>query len=456
MVGRRRKQKRSSPFIHHVLLPGLRSTILVLGVLAIAFGSWLETTPSIDDCTFKRQMSMRQVSLYRNLTDNDNLPDTVSFGLWRHCFIYALNCTCTTPNLSYGLDATTILQGAFSNTTMLPNTHTTSYWNSVPLIMATALSAIAFIFGVAINIIRHQRLQFVNAGIVLASLILTVIAFAHTYTQYNHDIQQACEQYGQRCVKMDHGAEFIALVLGIALLGVACLTWAYAPKKDNDVDTTTASVAMDTKRASMQHGFATTTTPTSTPMTPSDVLEPWREAAMLDDEHHRWTRHTSYQPIHDNEAAFTTEPLPPPPPGRRRTSRTDYYDLVPPSRPFAHNNSPRRSSHGSGNTFGADNMMNRGSRTSSTMLDIPVGGGGTEDMYYHYYTSSSSDSHSPTRSHRRQSSGALTSSFGQQRRRSQSPFRSGHSSHNNNNNNRAITDQRISAYLQRQDQAHLP
>lgn len=313
--------------------------------------------------------------------------------------------------------------------------------------MATALSAVAFLFGVAINILGRRRLQFVNAGIVLAGLVLTAIAFGHTFSQYSNDIQQACEQYGGRCVKMDHGAEFIALVLGIALLGVACLTWLYAPKMDNKLDTTSATV--NGKTASIQYSANTT----STPMVASDVLEPWREAAMLDDERQRWARHTSYQPIHDNEAAFTTEPLPPPPPGRRRTSRTDYYDLVPPSRPFAHKStSPRRSSHGSGNTFGADNMMNnRGSRTSSTMLDSPIAGGsGTED-YYHY---SSSGSNSPTsRSHRRQSSGALTSSFGQQqqRRRSQSPFRS---SPGSSNNNRTITDQRISAYLQRQDQAH--
>lgn len=330
--------------------------------------------------------------------------------------------------------------------------------------MATALSATAFLFGVVINILNRRRLQLVNAGIVLASLILTAIAFGHTYSQYSHDIQQACEQYGGRCVKMDHGAEFIALVLGIALLGVACLTWVYAPKKDNDLDATAAAaVAVDTTKAPssfMQHGGSSS----ASPRTPSDVLEPWREAAMLDDERQRWTRHTSYQPIHDNEAAaaaaFTTEPLPPPPPGRRRASRTmmDYYDLVPPSRPFAPTSTsagPRRSSHGSGNTFGADNIMNssnRGSRTSSTMLESPIGAGtAAEDMYYHY---NSSGSHSPTsRSHRRQSSGALTSSFGQQqRRRSHSPFRSspggGYSSHNNN---RTITDQRISAYLQRQD-----
>lgn len=316
--------------------------------------------------------------------------------------------------------------------------------------MATALSAVAFLFGVAINMLGRRRLQFVNAGIVLASLILTAIAFGHTFSQYSNDIQQACDAYGVRCVKMDHGAEFIALVLGIALLGVACLTWLYAPKMDNDLDTTTAPATVHGKTASIQYSANTT----STPMAASDVLEPWREAAMLDDERQRWARHTSYQPIHDNEAAFTTEPLPPPPPGRRRTSRTDYYDLVPPSRPFAHKStSPRRSSHGSGNTFGADTMMNnnRGSRTSSTMLDSPIAGGGsgTED-YYHY---SSSGSNSPTsRSHRRQSSGALTSSFGQQqRRRSQSPFRS---SPGSSNNNRTITDQRISAYLQRQDQAH--
>ena len=97
----RRNQQQSSPFIHRVFLPGLRSTLLVLAVLAISFGSWLETNDSIDSCSVRENLALQKVTLLRNISSDAFSPDTVTFGLWKHCFIYALNCTCTPASLTY-------------------------------------------------------------------------------------------------------------------------------------------------------------------------------------------------------------------------------------------------------------------------------------------------------------------------------------------------------------------
>lgn len=96
-----RKQSPYGPFVEYVVLPAIRIGVLLLSILAIGFGSWLETNDHIDDCSFKSSMSLHQVFLYRNITNNMTTPDSVSFGLWKHCYIYALNCSCSPANLRY-------------------------------------------------------------------------------------------------------------------------------------------------------------------------------------------------------------------------------------------------------------------------------------------------------------------------------------------------------------------
>lgn len=96
-----RKQSPYGPFVERVLLPALRIGLLLLIVLAIGFGSWLETNESVGDCSFKSGISFHQVHLYRNITSNLTTPDSVSFGLWKSCYFYALNCSCTPTNLRY-------------------------------------------------------------------------------------------------------------------------------------------------------------------------------------------------------------------------------------------------------------------------------------------------------------------------------------------------------------------
>lgn len=96
-----RKQSPYGPFVERVLFPSVRIGALFLAVLAIGFGSWLETNDNIESCSFRSSMSMQQVFLYRNISSNLTTPDSVSFGLWKHCYMYALNCSCTPASLKY-------------------------------------------------------------------------------------------------------------------------------------------------------------------------------------------------------------------------------------------------------------------------------------------------------------------------------------------------------------------
>jgi hypothetical protein len=96
-----RKQSPYGPFIERVLLPAFRIGTLLLVVLAIGLGSWLETNDTIEDCGLKSSMSFHQVYLFRNISSNLTTPDSVSFGLWKSCYFYALNCSCTLTNLRY-------------------------------------------------------------------------------------------------------------------------------------------------------------------------------------------------------------------------------------------------------------------------------------------------------------------------------------------------------------------
>lgn len=99
----KKRESISSPFLHRVFLPGLRNLLVFFAVLAIGFGSWLETNDAIDDCSARAKISLLQVNMLRNISSNEVVPDTVSLGLWRHCFGYALNCTCTSHKLTYKL-----------------------------------------------------------------------------------------------------------------------------------------------------------------------------------------------------------------------------------------------------------------------------------------------------------------------------------------------------------------
>ncbi|KAI7860912.1 hypothetical protein BDC45DRAFT_493103 [Circinella umbellata] len=501
----RRNQQQSSPFIHRVFLPNLRSTLLALAVLAISFGSWLETNDSFDDnCSMKDNFSIQKVTLLRNLSDDSFSPDVVTFGLWKHCFIYALNCTCTPSSLTYEPDTSIILEAAIGNHTAIPITdNDQSYWRVIPFALATVLGAIAFILGVVANRLENEKLQWCNVGLVIGTTILLVIGSGYTFHQYSLGIQNACQQLDHPyCLHIDYGTEFIVLVIGIGLIGLALLLWIYAPfstkkqkrekqeQENESTDEYYSTMGVGTSQKLKKKGTSSNTTMSSRPT--SDVLEPWRDVALFDE---KLRSDTSYRPIQDDNYSSYDDynntnntsanivnngPLPPPPSNsnryrQRQSIQDSYYDysheqqkqrhqrhqhynrrssgeeiLQPPSRPFV--SSQRRSSHGSGNTFGANNML-RNSRGSSIMME--------ENDYYYSSGGDSDGNHSPiipSSSRRRSSSAMSPYPSNNNYPRSQSPYsRPGTAPVGTNTtthplNRKVITDQRISAYLQQQQQ----
>ncbi|KAG2236295.1 hypothetical protein INT48_001358 [Thamnidium elegans] len=143
-----RKRSPYGPFVERVLLPSVRIAALLLAVLAIGFGSWLETNDNASSCSFKSSMSLHQVFLYRNISSNLTTPDSVSFGLWKHCYMYALNCS------------------------------------------STIFSCIAFFIGLWANRRGKYIYRKIVVGLLLATSILIAYGFGSTYDQYFRMIKQ--------------------------------------------------------------------------------------------------------------------------------------------------------------------------------------------------------------------------------------------------------------------------
>ncbi|KAI9488165.1 hypothetical protein BDB00DRAFT_849557 [Zychaea mexicana] len=506
-----RRSPESSPFLLYVFLPGLRSTLLAFAVLAIGFGSWLETTDSVDNCAFRSNLALQKVSLLRNLSSDTLSPDIVTFGLWKHCFIYALNCTCAPARLTYEPEFSTILEAAIGNHTAIPlSDDQTSLWRVVPLAIGTAFAGVAFIYGLVIHRLvycnknkndtettttrKQLILQWSNAGIILVTTILVAIGFGYSYQQYSSGIRSACDQLDNSyCTAVHSGVEFTVLIVGIVLAGLSLLLWAYVPRPHNQqqqqqrtsgyYNASSSSIQKGGGGGGYDSSYVGDNHRRNTPTL--DVLEPWRDVALFDDKVRTVTNNNNnnnaYRPIedhalddYDGNGGVVGGPLPPPPSNRRRSTQTHYHhhppppqnnhhpyyqgreDLQPPSRPYV--SSPRRASHGSGNTFGANNML-RHSRGSSMMME--------ENDYYYSSGADSDGNHSPTRpSSRRRSSSAMSPHPHSPRRRSQSPYSrpgtaplpttttnssgSPTQHHHHPLNQKVITDQRISAYLQQQ------
>ncbi|GAA5804812.1 hypothetical protein HPULCUR_010320 [Helicostylum pulchrum] len=189
-----RKRSPYGPFVERVLLPSVRIGALLLAVLAIGFGSWLETNDNASSCSFKSSMSMHQVFLYRNISSNLTTPDSVSFGLWKHCYMYALNCSCTPTNLKYQPDVSTILQVATEHNAIPPLTNDTSFGRIIPLILATVFSCIAFFIGLWANRRGKYIYRKIVVGLLLATSILIAYGFGSTYDHYHHQQLQHQQQ----------------------------------------------------------------------------------------------------------------------------------------------------------------------------------------------------------------------------------------------------------------------
>lgn len=346
-------------------------------------------------------------------------------------------------------------------------------------------------------------LDLTSAGLTTACVVLVALGFGYTYHEYVSHIQSACNNLGGRCSKVSYGIDFILLVIGLGCSGLATLLWviSFLPewetqptKRKTAASSAMLSVTTEKRKSNSVSAYQRHSSVAT--QQSFDALEPWREAAMLD-EQHAWI---PMKDEDDHHAVYgMNHPLPPP---QRYRRGGDYYEeeeLVPPSRPFASSqHRTRRTSQGSGNTFGANNML-RNSRTSSVTLDesmmIESGSKTPNSMHSHHNTNrlqedyfcitpvdqypsdTSISSHSPTRPsryddrrrsssnilhHNNNSSGSSGNSYAQHqhrsRRRSRSPLESNlenvprlsspPEANRHPLNRKVITDQRISAYLQ--------
>ncbi|CEP10641.1 hypothetical protein [Parasitella parasitica] len=215
-----RKQSPYGPFVERVLLPALRIGLLLLIVLAIGFGSWLETNESTGDCAFKNSMSFHQVYLYRNITSNLTTPDSVSFGLWKTCYFYALNC-------SY---VSTILQVATEHNATPPLTESTSLSRIIPLMLATIIGGVAFFVGLWANRRGKYMFRKIVVALLCACAVLITYAFGWTYDQYFKMIVKTCKDRNNTiyCARHAVGIEVVIFAIVLALLFIAFIFWFFA------------------------------------------------------------------------------------------------------------------------------------------------------------------------------------------------------------------------------------
>jgi hypothetical protein len=97
----------SYSFWRHKLIPIIRVLMLLLATIFILLSVWLETSAHYDSpSSFINEIAMYTVKInsHTNLSDSyAAVPDTVSFGLWKHCFGYIDSFRCLDQNLLYGL-----------------------------------------------------------------------------------------------------------------------------------------------------------------------------------------------------------------------------------------------------------------------------------------------------------------------------------------------------------------
>ncbi|KAI8971898.1 hypothetical protein BDF20DRAFT_825011 [Mycotypha africana] len=342
-----RKESPYNPFLTQVLLPGFRIGIIFLALVVIGLSTWLETNESIEDCSFRSSLSFHQIYLYRNISSNLTTPDSVSFGLWKSCYLYALNCSCTPTNLKYQPDISTLLQVATTHKAVPPvSTSSTSLAKVLPLSTAIVFCFIALLIGIWVNRWHHYQYHYrvstkrwvvypkLTATILLLlAAILSAYVFGSTYTSYFNQIKHVCQDPNNKvsCARHAIGIEVILFGITSGLLFLAFLFWfyfskstynntssnaineynvntvAYAPEDDELPDSTQSQFQQQQQHKLHQ---------------PQDELAVWRDVAMYDIQEkktkkekgiNKWsaTKQAYQNQTHMNSNGLS--PLPPPP-----------------------------------------------------------------------------------------------------------------------------------------------
>ncbi|KAG0175955.1 hypothetical protein DFQ28_008540 [Apophysomyces sp. BC1034] len=341
-------------------------------------------------------MSLFTVNILQNISSHEVLPGSVTVGLWRHCFMYARNCTCAHTNLKYELDANQIFSTVTQNQTTVVSlsnqTQTSSsFIRVIPLIIGTVLAGIAVICSVYANRGKYKQIGWLSAATAVLSAVAVALAFGWTYNNYHRELNEACHKIqdeGQvQCADIVPSLEVLLLCASIGFSTVGGALWVLASIRNEKEKEDPMDEKSTDNQLSVFHRSKNTTA--SSLQVPSvDSLSAWREATEL---MNAPAASLNPPPTHDRSSLT----MMPPERAAKNSSRGPFrrslngvqntmhlYDsqqqyqnlqdqeeeLVPPTLPFARSHRPRPNSDGSGNTFGANDML-RNSRTSSS-LDI--------------------------------------------------------------------------------------
>ncbi|KAI8359975.1 hypothetical protein BD560DRAFT_491754 [Blakeslea trispora] len=340
------KQLPYGSFIGQVILPTTRLCCLLLAVLAIGFGSWLETNQANQDCDFKSSLSVQQIYLYRNISSNITTPDSVSFGLWRSCYFYPLNCTCSSTNLHYQPDIQVLLETAATTHLAKPAEATSqSFGRVIPLILATALSGVACLIGFTWAKRRKQYLpRQIVAGLLSVTLILVAAVFGSTYHQYNQQIKSTCNDPENTvyCVQHEVGMEVVMFSIALGLSFIGLLLWLLASGLIyRDPELPGSALDMDehidrfwplkrNKSSVTESNKKLTEQSSRSQSPPQDDLAAWHHASLLNESESDLARAESANRVKYDRLAYEYASQPSLSPPSSQDSRSFHPSLTPP------------------------------------------------------------------------------------------------------------------------------
>ncbi|KAG1150903.1 hypothetical protein G6F37_005984 [Rhizopus arrhizus] len=215
-------------------------------------------------------------------------PDSVSFGLWKHCYIYALNCSCSPANLRYQPDVSTVLQVATEHNATAPITTTTSLSRILPLTLATVFGATGFLLGLYTNKRGKYLYRRIIVGLILATAILVAYSFGYSYQRYFQMIKETCENTENHvhCAAHTVQTEVVLFAIALSFLFLSLIFWTLASsffsKKAND------AIQRDDMLDLAETKGSPATAQTKRKVLPQDEWATWGDGAMFDPDRIIW------------------------------------------------------------------------------------------------------------------------------------------------------------------------
>ncbi|KAI9286662.1 hypothetical protein BC943DRAFT_321140 [Umbelopsis sp. AD052] len=226
-------------FWRHKLIPIIRVLMLLCATIFILLSLWLETGGHYDSpSSFANEIAMYTVKInsHMNLSDSHAaVPDTVSFGLWKHCFGYIDSFRCLDQNLLYALDANKTLFAAIGNSTSKLTDATTSgsYANVVIALLTSIVTGITFCFSLWASQQISVKFIYICAAMNLVSLTLVTLIFGWTFHEYSTQISQACYDIGSdNCIGYSIRLEIVFMIVAMVCAAISFFFWTCVPAYD--------------------------------------------------------------------------------------------------------------------------------------------------------------------------------------------------------------------------------